>query len=185
MSAGNLSNSSKKQVRSALERIDAIEAELPKLIAGINEALMNEDNRRRQLAGIIEAIVEILGAETVDGKVKEISDRQTMARLEQAKAALVAGLEEGKVVKVVDISEQSLIVGRELDSKGEVIFPGQLQLTYTGVKPEYQEKLLGQAAGFVLQTDSGTFEVLEVYDIVEPAPAPASEAVIDATPVES
>ncbi len=168
--------SQRKQVRSALERIDGLEQELPRIVLAINEALEGAGQRVGQLANIVEAVVELFGADTVDAKIKEIADRKITANLERAKQALADGLEKGDLLKADAIGEKALVVGRELDKDGNVVFPGRVQLTFAGIKPEFQEKLKGQGVGTIIETPAGgKFEVLEVYDVVEKAP-PAAEA---------
>lgn len=174
--------SQRKQVKSAIERIDTIEQDLPRVVMAVNEALTAQSQRVGELASILEAVVELAGVQAVDVKIKEIADRKVLANLEVAKSRLEQALTSGEVVSANVISERSLIVGREFDAQGEVLFPGRAQLQYAGVKPEFQAQLLGQGFGFTLETgDGGKFEVLEVYDVVDqsaeqaPAPSPANE----------
>jgi hypothetical protein len=170
--------SQRKQVKSALERIEALEQTTNQIVMGVNEALNSQGGRLEGVANIVEAVVELFGAEVVDAKIKEIADRKTLQNMENAKKALEAGVADGRLVKADAISEKSLVVGRETKADGEVIFPGRVQLTFNGIRPEFQEKLKGQAPGFTVETPAGgKFEVLEVYDIIEKAPeAPAAEA---------
>ena len=173
--------SQKKQVKSALERIDQIEEDIPQIVLGVNDALLELRgelrNRISPLAQITEALTEILGSDIVDAKIKEIDQRKTMARVETAKKNLEDGLAKGTVVKADAISDKSLIVGRETDKDGQVIFPGRAQLTFDKVAPEFQDKLLGQGVGFQVDTQTGgKFEVVEVYDVVTPPPAQPSSA---------
>jgi hypothetical protein len=160
--------SHRKQVKSALERIDVLEETLPQVVAGVNQALNQQGQRMEQLASILEAVVELLGTSTVDAKIKEISDKKTLQNLERAKKALEDALAKGEVVKTDKISEKSLVVGREVDKDGNPVFPGRVQLAYHSIKTEFQEKLKGNGVGFVVETANGSkFEVLEVYDVVE------------------
>lgn len=160
--------SQRKQVKSAIERIDALEQELPRLVMGVNEALSNHAQRTAELASIVEAVVELFGSEVVDAKIKEISDRKVLANLDAAEKNLEKAKGAGEAVKADAIDSKSLIVGREFDKDGNVVFPGKAQLTYEAIKPEFQKKLLGQSAGFQVETpNGGKFEVLEVYKIIE------------------
>lgn len=166
-----------KQVKSALERIDSLEQELPRIVMAVNEALVGQNEKSGQLANIVEAVVELFGAATVDAKIKEISDRKTMANLEAAKAKLTEAIQKGDVVKADAISDKSLVVGKEYDKDGNVLFPGRAQLQFGAIKQEFQDKLLGNGVGFTLETgNGGKFEVTEVYDVVEkPAPTEVTE----------
>lgn len=159
--------SQRKQVKSALERIQFIEEELPRIVMGVNEALTGANQQQQRLAAIIEAMAELVGNDAVDAKIKEISERKALQRLEDAKKALDAGLVSGDIVKADVVGEKSLLVGRETDTEGKDVFPGRVQLTFAGIKPEFQEKLKGQGVGTQIDTGTGKFEVLEVYDVIE------------------
>jgi hypothetical protein len=129
----------------------------------------------------LEAVAELVGGEAIDAKMKEIADRKTMQQLERAKAAVVAALEKGELVKVAAVTEKSLIVGRELDKDGQVVYPGHVQLKFSDIKPEFQVKLLEQHPGAQIETTNGVkFEVLEVYDMVQ---APAQQQTQETTQV--
>lgn len=185
MSNGLQKVSQRKQVRSALERIDLLEVEQARVINDVNQAFNNQSQQFGRLANIVQAMVEILGGDVVDSKIKEMADAKALANLNAAQAALEHGLKTGEVVKADTIGEKTLVVGREFDNKGEVVFPGRAQLRFGGIRPDFQEKLKGQAAGFKMETDNGgSFEVLEIYDIVEKAAATA-EATADAAPADA
>lgn len=174
--------SQKKQVKSALERIDQLEQDIPQIVMGVNEAIMGQRQATGELAQVVEALTEIIGSGNVDSKIKEIQERKTLARVEQAKKNLEDGLEKGTVVKADAISDKSLVVGRETDKDGNVVFPGRAQVTFDQIAPEFQDKLLGQGAGFAVETKAGgKFEVVEVYDVITTATGTAAEA----TPVEA
>lgn len=175
--------SQRKQVRSALERIDTLEQDVPRIFQAVNEALTQSNQRMSQLGKVLEAVVELFGSETVDAKIKEIDTRNVQAQADGARAALEAGVADGTLVSALDINDKSLIVGREIDADGNVVFPGRVQLMFSGIRPEFQEKLLLQGPGFVVETQNGgKFEVLEVYNVVEKAPVveePAATAAVE------
>jgi hypothetical protein len=173
MSNGLQKVSQRKQVRSALERIEGLEQEMPRIVMAVNEALTGQGQQVQQLASIVEAVVELFGSDTVDAKIKELADAKVTKNLANAKAALEKGLASGEVVLADAINDNSLVVGREFKADGEVVFPGRVQLQFRAIKPEFQEKLRGQGVGFTVETaGGGKFEVLEVYTVVEAAPAP-------------
>lgn len=159
--------SQRKQVRSVIEKVDGFEVDLQRLFEAVNQSSMTTNRRINELALIEEAVVELLGPENVDSKMKEISERKMLQSLESAKEALAVGLAKGDLIQVAAITGASLVVGREFDDKGEAVFPGRVQLQMSGIKPEFQEKLLGQAPGTMIDTNGGKFEVLEVYDVVQ------------------
>jgi hypothetical protein len=177
--------SQKKQVKSALERIDQLEQDIPQIVMGVNQAIVSQRTGLGELAAVVEAVTEILGASTVDAKIKEINERKVNAKLDAAKKALEEGLANGEIVKADAVSDKSLIVGKEYDKDGNVLAPGRAQITFDGIMPEFQDKLLGQGAGFQVETkNGGKFEVVEVYDVVA-KPVTAEPAPADAAPVEA
>jgi hypothetical protein len=189
--------SQRKAVKSALERIDSLEQDMMNLAGGINEAMIQANNRMTGLAKIIEAVVELFGAETVDAKIKEVEKRNQDAALDAAKKALEDGVSKGDLQKTDVVGDRTLIVGREFDKEGNLIPPGRVQLMFAGVRPEFQEKIKGQSAGFSVETPSGgKFEIMDLYTVIERAPEPvatdaveavaaAVEAAPVATPVEA
>lgn len=194
MSNGKVSQG--KKIKSALERLDILEGDVQRLFSAVNESSMVARQGTAELASLLEAVVELLGAETVDAKVKEIAERKQLENLARAEAALAAGLEKGELVKADKVSEVSVIVGKEIDEKGEVIFPGKVQLQTSAIKPEFKEKLLGQGVGTVIDAPRGKFEVMAIYDVVAKpetpaeaapaeAPAPTQPAATEATAAET
>jgi hypothetical protein len=173
---------------------------MQRVFEAVNQSSMMMNQRTNELGAITEAVVELFGAEVVDAKIKEIADRKTLENLDRAKAAVAAGVEKGELVKANAIGDKSLVIGREIETKGEIVFPGQVQLQMSAIKPEFQEKLKGQGAGFQIETpNGGKFEVLEVSRRGEPSPpslwqllrrrhrdpGPASEVVAAVTPAET
>lgn len=176
--------SQRKQIKSVVERVDTLEGDVQRIYEAVNQTITNSDERIRQLASLSEAYMELLGTEAVDAKLKEINERRQLESVERAKAVVVDGLTKGTLVKALVIGKDSIIAGREIDKDGQVVFPGFVQLKFAAVKPEFQEKLTGQGAGTMIETPTGKFEVLEVFDPVEakaeaatPAEVPAADTV--------
>ena len=160
--------SQKNKIKSALERIADLEAfvegDLQKVVGAIDQALQTQQVQTRQLATVIQALVEILGAETVDAKIKELEAAKQAKALEDAKAALEDALLKGLVAKAEAVSEQSLLVGFETDAEGQVLAPGRAQISYASLNPTYKEKFLGLTAGEKVTLDNGnTFNLTEIY----------------------
>lgn len=175
-------NQQKPAKKSALERIDLLENEIPRLISAINGAFEQLNERVGSLAKLVEAVVETVGAEQVEQSLKAIEDRKIELQLSAAKAELDSQVAAGNMLKVEVVGEKSLIVGREFDREGVLIPPGRAQIMFASIKPEYQEKLKGQQAGFMFETVGGKFEVMEVYD--EVVKAPEALTAVEAAPVE-
>lgn len=185
--------SQRQRVKTALERIESLEINMGSIIQATNQVLNQVNARLSTIEETLAALVIEIGPDQVQARVDALRTEAAEARMKAAKDALDKATAAGDVVKSEAITEKSLIVGVEKDKDGKVIVPGRVQLTYTGVKPEFQTQLLGKGIGTIVKTTpGGTFEVTEVYDIVEKAPeaeaTPASEpteAVATETPAEA
>ena len=153
--------------RNALQRIEELETNLMNVFGAVQQALNGTDQRINALAEILDAVVAELGAEVVNGRVVEGRKARALEQAEKSKAALAEAVEKGQYRAVEVITDKTLIVGKELDKEGKEVFPGYVQLAYTSIKPEFQEKLLGKGVGASFDTESGKFEVTGTYEPVE------------------
>lgn len=135
-------NKRKLAVKSALEHIGEAERVIPELIARINQAFMQIEQRLDNYGEAIDALVELAGGK---GVVDSVIQRQRSA---QATERLNVALKAGTLVAAEKVSERSVIVGSEFDSDGKPVPPGRVQVAFESIKPEYREKLLGQGIGF-------------------------------------
>ena len=182
-----------KRTSNALDRLDQVEKTIPNLISAINNSLGGLNNQLNSQGEVLEAVVELLGVETVQSTIKASRERKATEAMEAEKKALEELKSRGDVAPAEKISEKALIVGREYNKDGTVRHPGRAQVAFQRVDDQFRQGLLGQAAGFVLELpNGGKFEVLEIYEVVEkkeePAPPPpeavaAPEA--DAAPAPS
>jgi hypothetical protein len=151
--------------RNALERIAALEADLSGLMSGVQNALTELERRVMTASEVIDAVVRVVGQETVEASVLAARDERAAAAAVQAKEGLDKALEAGQVVPGTVIGDNSIIVGVESDKDGVALKPGYIQLSMAGVKPEFKEKMVGQSAGFKFDTvDGNTFTVNGVYE---------------------
>lgn len=179
----------RKVPKGALERIDELEKLIPNLLSSINEALLRVDNRVSELADVIEVIGDKIGKEEVLKLLQERREARDMDNAVKAQEALQKAVEAGVAVAVDTVSEKSLVVGVEYDKDGKAIPPARVQLMFTQIKPEVREKLAGNGPGTKVETPAGgTFEVLEVYNLVDQAaktdqaPTPAAPTPTAPTP---
>jgi hypothetical protein len=174
--------SMRQKTKSALERLDVIEENLPRIVGGFNEVLNRFGTQLQVIDELMTAVVALLGEENVNSKVQEnrIKRAEDNARLQAED--IEKRLTDGTLVRVEAISEKSLIVGREFDKEGTVMIPGRVQMDFVTVLPDYKEKLIGQKVGFSVPTPpGGKYEVVEIFEAVE-KPAPA-EGEVPAAPV--
>lgn len=168
--------SQRSKVKNIQERVDALEGEIPRIIASVSEALNGQAQQAAQLGQVLAAVVELLGTAGVDAKIKELHERKEAQRLADAVKRVEDGVAKGELVPTTEIGERSLIIGVESDKDGNVLPPGRAQVMFDGVRPEFQEKLKGKGPGTVFEVPSGgNFTVTEAYNVVEKV-APAAAA---------
>jgi oligoendopeptidase F len=158
--------------RNALQRIEELETNLMNVFGAVQQALNGSDQRVNALAEILDAVVAELGPETINTRVVEGRKARALEQAEKSKAALAEAVEKGQYKAVEVITDKTLIVGKELDKEGKEVFPGYVQLAYSSIKPEFQEKLLGKGVGASFETESGKFDVTGTYEAVEAPVAP-------------
>ena len=142
---------------------------IAKDILVIKEALKLLDNK-------VNAITKASngGEELTDEVLTRIMVENDMAVLAQRVSDMVS---EGMLVAEENVSENSFIVGRELDATDKVIHQ-RLQFALKMVKPEHQAKVLGAKVGDTVDIEENVkFLVLESYSIhapeeAQPAPVP-------------
>lgn len=165
--------------RNALERISALEGDLMNMYQAISGAHQQLNGKVSGMAEVVDALVALLGREVVEKAVLDAREVRAKEQADAAKAALTTALEEKKLVSVEKIENinDTIITGVEYDKEGNPVSPGYVQIALSSVKPEYQEKLQGQGAGFKFDTDAGTFEVTGAY-----MPVPVEDPSINAAP---
>lgn len=150
------------------QKVEATEAEFPRLVSNINGAFTQINQNLDGLTEIVNAVVAILGEDAVSKALATHREQKELAKVEATKAAISQLRENGQLVEALVVSEKSMIVGVEKSKDGEVMAPGYVQLQFPQFKPEFQAKLLGQSVGFVLETAEGrSFTVNEIYDFVQ------------------
>lgn len=160
--------------------VNDLKATVPQLAMATNQALNQANQLVATLQEQLDAVIGLVGLSEVQRAIQETRLANMKEAAEKTKANIAEAVANGQLVKVDTINEKSLFVGREFNADGTEIPPGYTAVSYNQVKKEYREKLSGQTVGFALSTDSGgKFEVLEIYEAVEPKPEekPAAPAV--------
>ena len=168
--------SQRKQVKTALERIDLLEKGMERM-AMLFDMVINQANQRISVVSeTVEALSKITGPEAVAQVIVEDRKRKSEEAAAAAKKALDEAVAAGNLVAVETCSEKSLIIGVEKDKDGNLVGPERFQLHFSQIKPEFQEQLLGKGLGTKLTTETGgSVEVLELYDPVEKTEEPKPE----------
>jgi len=153
-------------------------------IAALENAFMSQNQQIQMLADELNRVRNIItslnkrvnasiqAAEegSLNGdSVNKIILNENMKELEGKVTFLV---EQGVLTKNDDkeISEQTFVVGREIDAEGNVVNP-RVQFAVGSIEKTIQEKLLSKKIGAMIQfgdTDP-KLEITEVYEINQPA----------------
>lgn len=162
--------SQRKQVKTALERITAMEEVLPKIISSTNNGFNEVLNRLDSLTDTVLALVELVGQDKVEATITQQAAAKRQAQEESAKENLAKAL-AGGAVKVVDsVTANTLIVGREYAKDTDPSKGARVQTPYNRCRPEHQQQLLGKTVGAVLDLGASMFEILEIYEIISQLP---------------
>lgn len=177
-----------KRTKGAVERINNLEQNFERLVPAINNVMTDVSKRLAMTEEMMAACVEVIGLEDVQAALNKNREKAIANQVEQMKSTIDVAVKDGKLVTATAINEKSIIVGVERDTDGKPLVPGRVQVQFANVQPEIKEKLLGKGVGETIPTSpkdaagkdlpAGTFEVTEIYDIVEQTVglvAPANE----------
>jgi hypothetical protein len=161
--------------KSPLQRISELEGNHQMLLLGLQEI----GNQVGKLTGLTEVLEQIAGVENVQQTREQIREAKDEAQREIARKSIEEALKEGRLRTAGTITEDSLIVGRELDQNGEVLRPGRIQVQVKQFSyDEIKEFLIGKSAGCTwrgkIKEGERQLVVDEIYDFVA-SEAPAEE----------
>lgn len=171
-------NNQPKQ-RTASERLTDLENALMSLYNGVNtlsndvmiikEAIKLLGNKADAMAK-----ASIRGQQMTDDVISGLMVENNMEELKQKVTNFVS---QGILKSSDKVTEESFVVGRELDSEGNVANP-RLQFLVSALSENVKNKLPGAQAGQVLDLEEGKmkFEVLEVYSVQVPQTEEIKEA---------
>lgn len=152
-----------KTNKGALQRLDEVEEKIQRILYIMSQGFGTLEGRVGSLDEVLTAVVNCVGREPVTEKIKEMRKARFEAEVSKQKDVLGKAVELGIVSKIDQISEESLIIGKENDKDGNPT-SDFVEILYSTLLPEFQEKLLLKTVGTVVETPAkGTFEVLEVY----------------------
>ena len=111
--------------------------------------------------------------ENINGQVVLIKEQDLKNKVDQM-------IEQGAIIEVDKVSDQSFIVSRELSKDGVVVNP-RLQFMMSRLVPELQGKFLGKSKGelYVGDEDKLDIEIAEIYDFVEQKLDPSEDLPIE------
>lgn len=178
--------SAQRKATTALDRVNALEVSVERLARAMkkffDDTAHQVQQQGEQLAQAVEALdatVKLLGADAVAKAVDENRIQRATAELERSQKALAAALEKGVVKASEVITDNCILVAVETKPDGTAVPPGRFQYHIDQISEPSRSQLLGNKPGHEIATPTGNvFKVLEVYEVVPEAPAPAVEPVI-------
>jgi hypothetical protein len=175
--------------RSATQRLSDLEQAMMSLF-NVNDNLVRDvmtlKEAIRLLDNKVNAVIKasLAGEPLTEGILTRIMVENNVAELSQRVRNMAS---QGFIVAEDQVSEESFVVGSELDDEGNVVNP-RLQFSLNSIAPELRAKILGAKVGDTLDVQEGKlkFKVLESYKIQAPkapeaAPA-AAESVSEVAP---
>jgi hypothetical protein len=122
----------------------------------------------QQLAIITDRLIALTTVLGMTDKVEEeVSKKLAQIKVERVKEVqegLKLALEAGEIIPTETISQDSLIVGVEIDDKGEEVAPYHVQQVWRGFNEDVQVRLLGCRVGDTIDAGSSKFNVRGIYE---------------------
>jgi len=158
-----------RQIKDLQDRCQKVEEGVARMALALQETLNRAEERSQTQEKYLEAVVEFLGKETIQGLVAGNEMTRAKTELESAKANLEQGVKDGYLVPTKSVSNQKcFIVGKEYTSTGEPKGVGESVTHYSNIKPQFQSVLFGKNVGDKIDLgNTDIFEIAEVYDINE------------------
>lgn len=166
-----------------LQRLDNLEANVQNQKNELEELYNSFKGSFFSLIETLEGLLEALG-EDAQKKTQEAINAKRLKRLqakaEQEKVQLKQLVDAGVLVPSDKVAENTVIVGRTMDTDNNLIGAGRSQVDFNSLDENVKGKFLGQSLGFVYETeDHKKFEIVELYDLVseqKQEPTPLEEA---------
>lgn len=172
-SNGSVINKLTTRQPTAVERLNLMEQQIQQLD-------QNDQNIARELNnldGVVEALVELYGAQPIGEKMLEIKHRKMEDKADAHQAAFDKAVEEGKLAKVESSQKTEIvIVSQQKDAEGQVLYPTRVFLPVAAYTAEAQ-KLLGFEGG-KLTRELKVGETMELAGVKEGDPARGSMTIL-------
>jgi sugar-specific transcriptional regulator TrmB len=179
------------KVPTVLERVQKLEKDMLE----VTQQVDNIVPLRQTLGEVIEVVQAILNEngeefeKKIEARIQAKRDEIRRERDARAKQAVDQMVESGILVATDVVTPDTLVVGREFNSSGELTAE-RVQAVFGMFSQGVQAGISGQGVGYVYETPQGKFEVLEIFKFVEASvpvegePAPVAEAEAAPAPVE-
>jgi hypothetical protein len=179
------------KVPKAVERIEMLEKELPRIAQGfkfVSHELEMFKESLRNITEVLQAMVKI-GGEDFSKKIQETiftgREEVRLAKVNEEKSRIANLVTEGNI-EVTDLAtEGTLVVGAEFNKDDQPVGLGYISVSFDSFVEEVRNKLRGQGIGYKLELPDGKFQLLEVYKILKVPETPVNESTSVETPVTS
>ena len=162
----------KKKTKSAIDDIAQLQMQVSQLNETVNKLIQGLQN----VELIAEASAEILGAETVAAKIRDLNVAKLEANVAQADINFAESVSNGLLEQVEKIEGskeelEKLVVCLSIkDEKGELKHPSKVYMEYRRLKEDLKPLIAGLKAGESFESpDKNTFTVLAIYRATEKA----------------
>jgi len=167
--------------RSIRERMDMLEQVVPSLVKNVGKALDELKAKTDFMAEWMDALVGVVGVDSVQAAVLEARKKKAVAQMEADKADLAAQKAAGTLVPLEKVEDDCVVVLTEVKTDTEEpVGAGWVRLHTSQLKPEFQVLFKDRAPGFSERREEHTITLVEVLKYVPPAPAPEAAPTVEA-----
>lgn len=154
-----------------------LQNEIPGLKHMVGALKQSEAN----LVEVLNAMMGVLGGEEF---TKKVQDQLHSNRVNRQKELVSKAVSDGLLVQVAKVSENSLLIGKEMSKDGTVLNGGRSQLEYSQLTDEAKVSALNQEVGHTINGEDGMFEIQEIYELspqktTPPAPESNTEPTVN------
>lgn len=158
-----------KDARTTTERVQALEEMIPMLIQTIGkqfDEIKPQLKKLEMFEELMDVTIGLLGTERFAETLKA-------SRLERAQNEAEAAKKENEKLKADGIlqpvekveTDSVVVISSHVTETGAPVGAGWVRFRMAELKPELQQKLLGQSVGFTDQEGPNTFTLLEILKV--------------------
>jgi hypothetical protein len=153
-----------KKMANALEKIEKLEAAVTTIATRLNEVTKTLE----QVFPIVDALVGVVGKDTVLTEAKRIADEARDIHVARVLDEQKKFVEEGKVVEGAEVAANSLLF---VDETGADAVTSRRLLPVSALSPENVEKTVGLKVGDLIPLDGIGQTTISIVHIFTPAEA--------------
>jgi len=178
-----------KNAKNAVQRMTEIELGLQQVqqetgkilgevIKSTNKALSELEGRLNTAAEVLDAVVDLYGAEAVRAAVAAARQARYDKGVADQQLDITNKIASNNLTEAELVTENSLVVFKELDVDGKEVQFSRVQFFVSSLQPSFREEVLGKSKGYQIKGERFAFEVAEVYTLVAHTQTPADMDVL-------